>query len=384
MIPRAARLPRLVLFSLFALIALPASQAGEADAPAPVKDRQRFNLYEADVKPRFVVKDISWPARAGEAEICLWKDDKLAAISITVDDNPMGDLPWWNEQGAKYGFPVTWFIITGRVGGQGNWGTWSELAALDAHPDGHKVESHTVMHLNIDKPGWESVEWEYTHSKRQIDGNIPGKNTSVLAYPGGPNTKLNDYALAAKYYRSARGARGSPNPVNQINYLATCGMSGINVGEEKHAWSDVNNILSADKYRGMYYRGWAVYLQHNMPDAQKAKIQPLFDFIEKHRDVLWLGVFADVAKYGQQRDTATLKVSEVTGKRIRLELSDEMDDSYFTYPLTVKVRLPDAWESVSAKQAGWDAKVKVVAHEGARYALVDVVPDAGVTELSPR
>lgn len=383
--PRAASLLR-SLFCFCSVAAVAASALSAADpSVSGAPDRQKFNLYEEAPKARFVVKDISWPAKVGEAEICLWHDDKLAALSITVDDNPVADIPWWNEQGAKYGFPVTWFIITGRVDGEGGrWGTWKQLAELNSHPGGHSVESHTVMHLNIDKPGWESIEWEYTHSKRQLDANIPGKSASVLAYPGGPNTKLNDYAIAAKYYRSARGARGSPNPANQINYLATNGMSGINVGEEKHAWSDVNNILSADKYRGMYYRGWAVFLQHNMPDAQKAKIQPLFDFIAQHRDVLWLGLFADVAKYGQERDTATLKVTDVTKDRIRLTLTDLMDDSYFTYPLTVKVRVPDDWTSVVAKQVGWEARSRLVEHEGARYALVDVVPDGGVAELSPR
>ena len=50
---------------------------------------------------------------------------------------------------------------------------------------------------------------------------------------------------------------------------------------------------------------------------------------------------------------------------IRLEVKDQMDDTYFTYPLTVKVRLPDAWKTVSAKQAGKATRSELIQHEGA-------------------
>ena len=36
---------------------------------------------------RFQAGAISWPSSPGDAEICMWKDDKLAPVSVTVDDN---------------------------------------------------------------------------------------------------------------------------------------------------------------------------------------------------------------------------------------------------------------------------------------------------------
>lgn len=370
------------IFPVINWILGPSAYAADVTA-SPPHDQQRFNLFEREPKPRFKVTDITWPARVGEAEICLWRDDKLAALSLTVDDNSAGDIPWWKEQGARYGFPVTWFIITARVGTGPNWGTWEGFAALDKDTGGHAVESHSVTHLHIDTPGWAGIEWEYAESIRQMEANMPGKRVSIIAYPGGPNTKLNDPAIAARYYRTARGTRGMPNPANQIDYLSVNAMSSISVGDPKAEWADVNTLVDSARFRGRFYRGWAVYLQHGMPQAQKDKIQPLFDFIETHKASLWLGLFADVAKYGQERDTATLKVLEADDKKIRLQLGDRMDDAYFTYPLTVKVRVPDSWTKVSARQAGRDSRCRLVVREGARYALVDVVPDAGVTELSP-
>ena len=301
-----------------------------------------------------------------------------------MDDNSAGDIPWWKEQGARYGFPVTWFVITARVGTGPNWGTWEGFAALDKDAGGHAVESHSVTHLHTtETPNWAGIEWEYAESIRQMEANMPGKRVSVIAYPGGPNTKLNDPAIAARYYRVGRGTRGMPNSANQIDYLSVNAMSSVSIGDPKAEWADVNTLVDPARFRGRFYRGWAVYLQHGVPQAQKEKLQPLFDFIEAHKEALWLVLFADVAKYGQERDTATLKVVEAGDKKIRLELGDRMDDAYFTYPLTVKVRVPDAWATVSARQAGRECRARLVVREGARYALVDVTPDAGVAEVSP-
>lgn len=377
--------PRVIRVSLsFCLAGFLCGEAGLWGAAEPSADNQKFNLYEPSPKPRFAVNDISWPSKPGEAEICLWRDDRLAAISLTVDDNSAGDIGWWKEQAAVYGFPVTWFVITGRVGTGPNWGTWAEFAKLDADPAGHAVESHTVLHLHTDSPEWKGIDWEYEVSKADIEKNIPGKTVSALAYPGGPNTKLNEPAKAAKLYRCARSAVGKPNPANQIDYLGIAAMSAVNVGDAKAPWSDVNNIVDRALYRGQFYRGWAVYLQHTVPQAQKDKLQPLFEFIAANKARLWLGRFTDVAKYGQQRDTAKLSVLSATDAEIRLEVKDLMDDSYFDYPLTVKVRLPDSWKTVVAKQAGKPARAGIVTHEGAAYALVDAVPDAGVVTLSAK
>lgn len=59
-----------------------------ADLPAPYKmkaENQRLNLHgwKRTASP---FRDISWPKHPGEAEVCLWKGDKYAAASITIDE----------------------------------------------------------------------------------------------------------------------------------------------------------------------------------------------------------------------------------------------------------------------------------------------------------
>ncbi|CAN5800237.1 hypothetical protein BH09VER1_BH09VER1_48740 [soil metagenome] len=447
------------------------------------QEKNRFNLPETPAQPRFKVTDQVWPQKPGEADLCLWHDDKLAALSLGVDDNNAGDIDWWKEQAQLHNFRVTWFVITGRVDHNRSVGYWKQFNELQQL--GHDIQSHSVTHLHMldldwGTPAWNyakasaalppppprtasgegadpaqpqpagqgtsapksapaksatstpapsppsdgfilptapppaadsapspaapaappvrsryhpspslltlnpeqiatGILWEYQQSKAQIEQHMPDKLCSVLAYPGGGFTKYNDRTIAAKIYRTGRGARGAPNAANQIDYLSTSAMSSWTFEAGKFPWGNVNNILDPALYNGRYYRGWLVLFSHQ---ANKPLLEQTFKFIDDHREKLWIGLYADVAKYGQERDTATLKVDSSDPNKITLLLTDEMDDTYFNYPLTIKVRLPDPWKTPTATQAGKTVEVKLITHENSPYALVQATPDAGPITLT--
>jgi hypothetical protein len=58
-----------------------------------------------------------------------------------------------------------------------------------------------------------------------------------------------------------------------------------------------------------------------------------------------------------------------------------MDPALYTFPLTVKVRLPDGWTGVAATQAGKTIDASVIDHDNAHFALVKAVPGAGDVAL---
>jgi hypothetical protein len=353
---------------LVVVLILPNDRAGATSGQLP-------NLNEPAPKPRFEVRDRTWPTSPDKPEICLWKDDKLAALSITIDDNCGPDVDWWLARSAEEGIPLTWFVITGRIGGANafdlTWPKWAEVAAK-----GHGVESHTVMHLHVDKPEWQGIEWEYEHSRQQIRDGMPGHEARFLAYPGGPNKKINDRNLAAKHYAAVRGAVGKMNPANQIDYLDVFAMSAPNLGGEQADWANLRKLLIPGSPA---YRGWAVIVHHMVKDREA--LEPYFEFFREHQKDLWIGRFGDVAKYGQQRDTASVKVVENSNTRVALEVSDRMADAAFDFPLTIKVRLPSGWLGASALQNGHPARTRVVEHDRALFALVDVRPDQGTVVL---
>lgn len=375
-------------FSFFAVpLCVAASAALGAGALSGRAAEQRFNLADEKPPARFRITDITWPAQEGDAEICLWHDDRLAALSITIDDNSAPDIPWWREKAAAHGFRATWFVITGRISGPNAFnGTWAEYQSL--LDEGHGVESHSVGHLHMDKgpgpggSGW-SIDWEYAESLRQLHTHLTGPRASALAYPGGANKTHNNRELAARLFRAARGGSGMPNAANRTDYLNINGMSGFHFGEAAQAWADLRNLIDRTIYGDRAYRGWAVVLAHLVTDKARPSWERLFEFIDANRDKLWVGLFTDIAKYGQQRDTARLSVEENAPGRIRFSITDGMDDAYFDHPLTVKIRVPDAWASVSATQAGEPVAARREVRGSAVYALVQAVPDRGPVVCTP-
>jgi len=326
-----------------------------------------------------------WPGEPGQAHVCLWADDKYAAVSITIDDNCQPDHDWWIEQGEKYGFRFTWFVITGGMSESkksfsGTWGDFRRLLAL-----GHDVHSHTVSHHRDDaKRPDDEVHAEYRDSQKAIETNVPGARALCMAYPCGSGKD----AVAAQYFVACRGTVGTPNRPEQVDYLRThtCNINPETVDmllTGKHAsvsW------LSRPTYR----RAWLSPVYHYVragrtqeeKDANHARAAKQLAHLASKKDEIWVGLFREVACYGMERDTAHLEVTRNDADAVRLSLSDDMDDRLFDVPLTIKVRVPDAWAGVAATQGGKAVKARLVEHEGGKFVLVQAVPDRGEVDVS--
>lgn len=344
--------------------------------------RQLHNLPEAE-KPRFEITDRVWPENPGEADICLWKDDKLCAVSFTIDDNSAPDHEWWSEQARKYGFKVTWFVITGRADTGGYWGTWQGWQKL--HDEGHDIQSHTVTHLGfVGKPQEDvpDVDSDYGVSIDHLEANVPGNRCIVLAYPGGGNSHMNDRATAEKYFIGARGTTGHINKANRIDYMSTSSLGGgINLSTNQAPWSRFESLLDPSLNRGQNYRGWCCSHFHGVKEEVRPGVERQFQVLKELAADVWIGLFREVVLYGQERDTARLATVPRDGNEIRFSLSDDMDDKLFDFPLTVKVRLPDEWQTVSAIQNGKATEARLIEKDGGRYALVQAIPDRGEVTL---
>lgn len=328
----------------------------------------------------------TWPEKPGEAALCLWRDDKLAVVSYTIDDNCAMNIDWWLKETAERGIRVTWFLVAGGISRSnpamnGTWERWKAAKAA-----GHALESHTMTHLSAakDEATWKGIAWEYADSKAVIDAGLgDGHRVTCLAYPGGGQSAKNDEQVAGEHYIAARGTRAILNRPQGLDWLSVNAMSHANFGTNpKSDFSNADNLLNPAYKNG--YRGWKVALYHYVKESDAevvARVRADLDWAAKRRDELWIGTFPEVARYGQERETSRLEVVEKGPERIAFDLSDRMDDIIFDVPLTVKVRLPERWTGASATQAGKAVSVRIVEHEGARFALVDAVPDRGRTVL---
>lgn len=323
-----------------------------------------------------------WPAQPGAASICLWQGDKVCAYSLTIDDNCAPNIPFWIEQGERFGFRFTWFVITGRIADEegkgdfgGDWPTFNRLHAL-----GHDIQSHTVTHLHGDLP----IAEEYAQSKAMIETRIPGHRCRTLAYPGGGRSRAakgipvveNDPAVASMHYVGARGAAGFVTPAIGMPYLRTGKNNGFFEGD-RFALETFLDPMNSN------YRGWHINTCHLIKDDRKQSIIEGLQRIKQHEADIWMGTFTAVLLYARQRDAASLTSDRTDTQALAFTLGDSLDDDTFDQPLTVKVRLFPEWQGCRAEQGGSPLPCRIVTHEGGNFALVDAVPDRGQVLVLP-
>jgi hypothetical protein len=388
-----------------------ANYAGwKAPGPRALPEGKLRNLADAPTKPRFPLAGKVWPAKPGEASVCLWEDDKVAAYSFSNDDNNALDLPFWKELSKKYGdLKITFNLVVNNIDGVlnkgqlvqcGTWEGWRVVVREWAH-----VASHSMGHVAnaIPQDGWPGADFEAAESQRLLDANLAGFKTRLFVYPGGtipefgyawfyrqPPHTVNLYRpSAAKYYAGARGGSGNPiNPANMTDYFNIRTTQGAAQCLGPGAMFDITKVLDPDA-KNAFYRGWVTTFTHGVKQGQGWGEDPfsaghakVFDWVTAHREDIWIGFLDDVALYGQERDTATVETRECGDGRIVLALTSRMDPEVFDYPLTVKVCLPDGWKGARATQGGKEVPARAVVHEQGTYLLVKAVPDRGEVVLS--
>lgn len=217
-----------------------------------------------------------------------------------------------------------------------------------------------------------------------IEANIPGHRCLALAYPMGAG----NYAIASDYFIAARGTSGVPGAASGMDYMNT----SIGSGQEDAVNAVLGRPVTGVKWLASpnFRRGWLQPLSHGANDMRPGatpatgalKTRGEIENLARNRDQIWIELFVTVAKYAQERDSATLRTVTSEAGAIQLSLTDLMKDNVFDQPLTLKVRLPDAWTSVKATQGGSAIPASMVTHEGKPFALVEGIPDRGNIALT--
>ncbi|RAU96384.1 DNRLRE domain-containing protein [Paenibacillus sp. YN15] len=353
----------------------------------------------AEGNSRIDVADFAaWPEYHGDAKVALWNDDKAGAFSITIDDNYNSQHSTWKQFSEQYGFHFTWFVITGGTGGDRAFTreVWEPLIAA-----GHDIQSHTVNHEDLrDTANYPEQKYidEYLGSLQMIN-QLAGGNAKTLDYPFGNGNQ----EVAARYYIAARGVQGLPNQAGNVNYLQVSSFSSV--PSAKIAYTGPNDASVEGLVKTLYdpnykvsnvsyYGGWTSVHYHSLLESAynsstgttltaKDIAQNMLGYLDASRDRVWVGTFTDVAMYAQERDTHQLKVTAKDSNRIKFTLTDQMDDTLFDYPLTVRVRVSNDWNGVKATQKGMEIPATELYVGDNKYVLVKAVPDKGEVVLTP-
>ncbi|MBN1980255.1 MAG: hypothetical protein JW795_01905, partial [Chitinivibrionales bacterium] len=242
----------------------------------------------------------------------------------------------------------------------GDWNDFRTLARL-----GHSIQSHNFSHYTSETmPNDSLLKVQYSLARKMIRDSIPGDSCYTIAYPDGDGKP----SIAQDYYIGARGVYGMPNQANQTWYLYA------NAGSLTE--SRIDYILNPETDEPWYWRGWiAPVFHYHKGDSTIMKL----DLLKSHENEIWVGLFEEIVKYGQERDTHILTpIKNNNHDSIVFSVADSMRDNIYDYPLTVKVCLGDSWtDSVLAFQNGAAVAAETFVREGITYCLVKAIPDRG-------
>ena len=305
-------------------------------------------------------------------EVGTWPGFRQAAISYTFDDGCSNQfaiaIPMFNE----FDFKLTLFIVT-------DWDpNWADLQK--AASQGHEVASHTITHPYLDQISIERQKIELESSKEIINSNIKGKQCLTLAYP---YCRAGDESLCKQYYIAIRACQGfveksTPNDFLNISSIV-CG----NLGALKTT-EDFSKKFEDTKESN----GWCVLLFHGIDEdggyspIPSKTLRESLEYLDARKDTFWIATFVDAVRYIRERDDVSIREISNQQGRITLQVTDTLDDSIYNYPLTIRRKLPQGWESVNVSQNNQALKTSIVEVDSKKYIMFDVIPDSGDVVIS--
>lgn len=344
-------------------------------------------------KSRLSTISKQWGTNYGDASVCLWKGDKTAAFAIFIDDNQESQVDFWKGLQAKYNVCFTWVLITEAgtwpdvdVANAGNsnvknWSLYVDLANLGNCIGGHDDRNWYAKPTTVSNKDSLTYVTRLKNTRIKIDTELATTKNKCLtyAYPYGEGNA----AWARTQYIAFRGTTGTLNNPDTLNYLNVNSISSPYFTTYSVA-SGVDPLIdpAVKLYNNSYYRGLGCVHFHFADDIQKTSAENLASYLNQKRGEIWSDGFTPIMQYAQSRDTHTLHVTSIAPTQIKFLLTDQMDDNYFYYPLTVKIKVEDNWMSVVATQDSKQLNTQFVYNQGKKYLLVDAVPDRGEVTIN--
>jgi hypothetical protein len=296
-------------------------------------------------------------------EVGTWGNFCQGAFSYTFDDNCPNQEKLAEPLFNAKGFHMTLFIVTGSSKFPASWD-----ALRKSFANGHEIASHSVTHS---VPMGAS---ELGPSQKTIRDSVPGEMCVTLAYP---NCSYLSETEVKKYYIAARVCDdkivdSTPSNFSQISsFMNLTGISTIKAKAEE----------AASKH------GWCVALNHGVQSdyaavIPTADIEGSLDYLDKNRSKIWVETFGNVARYIKERNAAKITVKSSSDASITIQVSDNLDDSIFNFPLSIRCEMPAGWQTAVVKQKGKSVEDTIVTINSKKYIMFKAVPDGGDVVIS--
>jgi endonuclease III len=305
-------------------------------------------------------------------EVARWPGFKTAAVSYTFDDGTPHQLPVAIPIFNAYGYQVTLFTVTGWVA---NWGELTTAAA-----QGHEIGSHTVDHVCLEGLPPADERYQYELSRDTIAVHCPQQQLFTIAYP---YCRKGKESLCALYYSAGRNCAGAIVPPTPTNFYEINSYSCGSKGSVKTT-ADFISLFESAQSAG----GWLVLLVHGIDHdggyspLSSRILQESVQYLAGNRETFWVATFGNVVRYIKERDDLSVAETSVQATRINVRVTGTLDNTIYTYPVTLRRPLPAGWSKATVTQNGCAIPSSLVTINSVGYVMFDAVPGGGEVVIS--
>lgn len=337
-----------------------------------------------------------------------WADDKQSAFTFSFDDGSLSHYlnaaPILNQFGFKSTFNVMPPFLTETLPGIWRYGTWPMFIQLA--DEGHEIASHTMNHFYLTSlPVGDTITegtalYELYQSKKKIEERIPGYKCITMAYPYSDRNEFVD-SLTSLFYEAARSAAIEPNDYS-LNYFYDLNSYVVHFDLPRNTLADDLDELYAFMswtHNSILNEQWAIMMVHEMvpqselPDlVNQGLYEPisnewftyLCDWIKTRSDnkEIWVETTANVVRYMKQRDNYEYQIISSTTDEIKINITDDLDDEIYNYPLSVYVSIPEDWNYVLFTQSNQIDTLTSITTDSGKVVLSKIIPDGGITSFT--
>jgi len=305
-------------------------------------------------------------------QIGTWEGFRPAAVSYTFDDacaNQYAEaVPMFHNAGLK----MTLFTVT-------SWeGSWPQVKAAAAWGD--EIASHTVTHPTLTSVSAAQLTNELANSQSTINSYVTNARCLTLAYP---NCVMPSESVTAQYYIAARICSGLLVPSTPSDFLSiSCFILG-NTGSYTTGAS-INSLADS----AVTAKSWCVYLIHAIDGdsgyspLSSTALQASVNYTSTNQAKFWVETFGNVVRYIKERNASAVAETANTRASITLQVTNNLDNSIYNYPITLRRPLPAGWPAATVSQNNTNLNATMVTVNATNYVMFDVVPNGGEVVLS--
>ncbi|MBP5349821.1 MAG: hypothetical protein J6Z13_05685 [Clostridia bacterium] len=365
------------------------------------------------------------------ASILAAKDGAKGIFTMTYDDGLYNTAVWVNEENKKYGLTGSCMMVpnweknypdfTFNGGSIDRWNALFRQGTLE--PQSHSMSHEGIGILaNENSSHWN--KWKNNCYQENYDYQLVQAKTAIrLAFPGNDvlcfapsNNTLSTISWASdgkgnllknesdEYYTVNDG--GALKVAQKTYYAIRQGSRGVQsldptLDAEPGGWYNLwirafkdysdgdDKLTQGKKWLDETVRdgNWLIVMCHGITstggDIKQSLADQFFAYAGQYvkSGKLWSATFGDATKYVRERQNTTVSERYEDGavyvdmKIIRTTGDGKyLGATVFNYPLTVEVRVPANWTSVSYEDGGNTETASVYTRDGAKYAMVNLTP----------